>query len=78
MEIEMKLQDALYTAVVIFKEKISAINADMKNKTIAFIKMVAEESEGFSDRIREAALKESDAYAAKIEANEEEELIEEN
>ena len=68
MEIEMKLQDALFNAVIAFKEKIVVFNADMKQRTITFIKFVVEESEGFSDRIREAALKDQDDFVAKLDA----------
>ena len=70
MEIEMKLQDALYNSVISFKEKIQAFNNDMKSKTINFIKFVVEESEGFSDRIRDAALKDHDDFVAKLDAEE--------
>ena len=69
MEIEMKLQDALYNSVISFKEKIQAFNNDMKSKTINFIKFVVEESEGFSDRIRDAALKDHDDFVAKLDAD---------
>jgi hypothetical protein len=39
----------------------------MKGRTITYIKFVAEESEGFNDRIRETALKEQEAFAARLE-----------
>ena len=42
----------------------------MKTKTINFIKFVGEESEGFSDRIRDAALKDQDDFVAKLDAEE--------
>ena len=75
MEIEMKLQDALYNSVISFKEKIQAFNNDMKSKTINFIKFVVEESEGFSDRIRDAALKDHDDFVAKLEADDGDDLL---
>jgi hypothetical protein len=39
----------------------------MKTRTINHIKFVQEESEGFSDRLRETALKEQDAFALRLE-----------
>lgn len=45
----------------------------MKQRTITFIKFVVEESEGFSDRIRDAALKAQDDFVAKLEESDNEE-----
>lgn len=39
----------------------------MKQRTITYIKFVGEESEGFNDRLREAALKDQDAFAQRLE-----------
>ena len=68
MEIEMKLQDALSLSVLQFKEKISVINNEMKTRTINHIKFVQEESESFSEKLREVTLKEQDAFTARPEA----------
>ena len=68
MEIEMKLQDALSLSVLQFKEKISVINNEMKTRTINHIKFVQEESESFSEKLREVTLKEQDAFTARLEA----------
>jgi hypothetical protein len=50
----------------------------MKQRTITYIKFVGEESEGFNDRLREAALKDQDAFAQRLEEQGEEMLQEEN
>ena len=68
MEIEMKLQDTLSLTVLQFKEKISVINNEMKTRTINHIKFVQEESESFSEKLREVTLKEQDAFTARLEA----------
>ena len=42
LEIEMLLQEALYSAFGNYKEKVTAVNAVMKNKTSEYISKVLE------------------------------------
>lgn len=67
MEIEMLLQEALHTSVGAFKEKVTAINGEMRQKTIDYVKFVTEQSETFSEKLRELAIKEQALFEEKIE-----------
>jgi len=58
MNIEMLLQDALFGANDNFKDKVRAINAVMKEKTIAFIREVGQQCNDFHDALKVHALEE--------------------
>lgn len=66
MDIEMMLQDALHASVQTFLEKIKALNGEMKQNTIKYIKFVADEAEKFNVNIKEVALKEQVEFENKV------------
>ena len=68
MEIEMLLQDALQSAVAQFKEMVSTIIGDMKQKTISYVTFVAEQSAIFGEKLSELAINEQQKFSDKIEA----------
>mmetsp|Transcript_17135 Transcript_17135/g.26493 ORF Transcript_17135/g.26493 Transcript_17135/m.26493 type:complete len:172 (+) Transcript_17135:1124-1639(+) len=70
MNIEMLLQDALHGASDTFKDKVRAINSDMKNKTIEFIKFVNNQSVEFHDNLKIHAQEEHTKVLAMFQLDE--------
>ena len=68
MEVEMLLQDALFTAFGDFKEKTHLINSDLKNKTNDYIKKVLEAAEEFNKEFFTYAMGESVAFIEEFTA----------
>jgi len=66
MEIEMLLQDALGESTGKFRDKVMALNSDMKGKTMDFIKFVMEETEIFHSTLKNASLIEQAAFETEV------------
>ena len=66
MEIEMLLQDALGESTGKFRDKVMAINSQMKNKTMDYIKFVIEQSDIFHTSLKNYALIEQAAFEAEV------------